>query len=156
MNTGLKIFLAIISGFIVLIGGCVVVTGGLFKLSMNKAADIETAEQKRVTDAIADKTAIKVDVSKFLAEYESNKLAADGRYVGKVVTLSGNVTDINDSLGQLTIRLSPNSKSFDSVSCFFDDAEKSELAKLTKWQEVKIIGICQNGSLITKCRLTPN
>jgi hypothetical protein len=89
-----------------------------------------------------------------LSEYDANKLTADGKYIDNVLTLSGVVTDISDSLGQLSISLSPDNKSFNSVSCFFDNADKGELTRLSKGQQAKITGICKSGSLLTKCKIT--
>lgn len=153
MSAGLKIFAVICVVIGLLIGGCVVVTGGLFTMGLKKAAEMDAAEKQTVADAIQSNSTVGVNVSAFLKEFDANKVAADEKYKGKVLTLSGVVASISDSLGQLSVNLAPNAKSFESVAFFFDDSDKGEITKLAKGQTVKIAGLYRGGSLLVRCRV---
>jgi len=78
-------------------------------------------------------------------------VAADAKYKGKVLDVSGTVTEIgNDMLGDAFVALYGDGMF--SVQCFFND--KAQLAAINKGQKVQLKGVCDGlmgNVLIKKC-----
>jgi len=81
--------------------------------------------------------------SQIAAEYEANEVAADARYKGKKVTLSGKVGSIaKDILDEPYITLDADEFGLRSVQAYFDNGDLPQLAQLRKGQTVTIEGTC--------------
>jgi len=72
-----------------------------------------------------------------LKEYKDNEAAADKKYLGKIISIEGIVTDISSE----DIRLN------NDVVCNFDGKEKNKLADIRKGERITIKGECA-GSLL--------
>jgi hypothetical protein len=87
---------------------------------------------------------IVVDAATLIAAYESNEVAADMKYKGKVLQVSGKVGDIKkDILDNIYVTLGTG-KQFElrQVQAFFDDADAGRAATLSKGQRITVIGQC--------------
>lgn len=82
---------------------------------------------------------IAIAATSLTKEYDGNELAADGKYKGKLVAVSGKITDIADTFGNVTVQLEGHDI-VHTVMCNFNDAERSNVAKLTKGQQVTLTG----------------
>jgi uncharacterized protein (DUF1330 family) len=85
-------------------------------------------------------------------EYESNEIAADEKYKGKLISVGGLIDDIGkDIRDQMYITLKTDS-SINSVQCFFKEENKAVLANLQKDSRVRVIGRCDGkfGNVIFK------
>ena len=84
----------------------------------------------------ADKYTLSAD--QLYAEYNANEVAADDKYKGKKVTVSGTVQQIaNDIFGHPYVSIGSD---LVGVQCSFPDSRKSSVMRLTKGQQVTIKG----------------
>lgn len=74
-----------------------------------------------------------------LNEYKSNEAAADKKYLGKIISVSGAITDISSE----DIRLN------EDVVCNFEGKEKDKLANLHTGDRITIKGECAGKFLWT-------
>jgi len=89
-------------------------------------------------------------------EYNSNEVAADSKYKGKVVIVIGRIQDIGkDIMGDAYIVIGGGGF-LDGVQCTFTKGEQSSVARLSKGQQVRVKGEVagkMGNVLVTKCRL---
>jgi hypothetical protein len=80
-----------------------------------------------------------------LAEYQKNPIAADQKYKGQLVEVSGKIGKIGRSvLGAPYVNLGAVSEEdFFGVSCFLASSAVDEVAKMQPGTAVKIRGICK-------------
>lgn len=133
--------------------GVAVVFVGLIVLGMiigddTKSAKVETTASNEpvqaTTPAVAQpkEEVITVGVEELCTSYEKNEVAADKKYKGKLIKITGKVDDIKkDILDDLYVTLK-RQKDFElcQPQCFFDDEYEDQLANLNKGQTVTIIG----------------
>jgi hypothetical protein len=102
-------------------------------------------ETKETKEAKTTKTAkvepiINVDAQTLSNAYTENEVTGDAAYKGKKCNVNGKISMISVVLGIPEVSLSVDD-GFGAVICKFKN--KSELTKLTKNQEVSILGICE-------------
>lgn len=83
---------------------------------------------------------INVDAQTLSNAYTENEVTGDAAYKGKKCNVSGKISLISVVLGIPEVSLSVDD-GFGSVVCKFKN--KSELTKLTKDQQVSILGVCE-------------
>ena len=116
----LSIFLFIIIGF-----------GSLDEFeNLNKSPKVTSDSNPSVT----------ISASKLYKEYNENEIAADEKYKGKIIEVTGVIRDIgNDIMDNAYITLVGN-EYFGDIQCYFN--EKSVVAKLSKGKRITVIGSC--------------
>ena len=83
---------------------------------------------------------ITISASKIYKEYNENEIAADEKYKGKIIEVTGVIRDIgNDIMDNAYITLVGN-EYFGDIQCYFN--EKSVVAKLSKGKKITVIGSC--------------
>ena len=88
-------------------------------------------------------------VSDLLSEYQANEVAADAKYGGKIVRVTGVVDTIDkDIFGTPHVRLTTGSLFGPGVDCYFRNEAEPELAKLTKGQTATAEGKLLNRHLL--------
>ncbi len=89
----------------------------------------------------SDTTAeVSVNSKKLFSDYSNNEIAADDRYKGKIIQVSGTIRDIgNDLMDEAYITLIGD-EFFGDIQCFFPD--KSNLVNVKKGQKVSVVGYC--------------
>ncbi len=89
---------------------------------------------------------IEISANELYREFEANEVAADEKYKGKYVKVTGVVTDISSggTFTQACILLNvDDSIIFGDVQCnFSDDEAAKKIAQLTKGKTVTITGLC--------------
>lgn len=99
------------------------------------------ADDKKEDNLKAEITVSAVDIAK---EYKDNEVAAEAKYKGKKVEISGIINSIGkDVLDDVYIVLSNGDEYaiINNVQCYFKDKEQiSKVAELQKGQEVTLIG----------------
>jgi hypothetical protein len=89
-------------------------------------------------------------------EYESNEVAADSKYKGEVVVVTGTIQDIGkDIMGDAYIVIG-GSGFLDGVQCTFTKGEQPSVARLSKGQQVRVQGVVagkMGNVLVTKSSL---
>lgn len=86
---------------------------------------------------------IEVKAPDLTKEYNENELAADGKYKGKLLSVSGKVSEIAETFGTISVDLEGHKESginLLSVKCSFDDSQKEAVSKLKKGQQATVIG----------------
>lgn len=71
--------------------------------------------------------------------YEENELAADGKYRDKTLAVSGKISSIAETLGNVTVSLEGHN-GIVTVMCSFEEDQKANVMKLKKGQNVTLIG----------------
>ena len=74
------------------------------------------------------------------SEYDSNEVAADAKYKGKVVIVSGTIQDIGKDVMDDAYIVIGGEGFLDGVQCMFTKGEQSSVARLSKGQQVTIKG----------------
>lgn len=88
---------------------------------------------------------IEISANELYAEFEANEVAADEKYKGKYVKVTGIVTEISSggTFTQACILLNvEDSIIFGDVQCNFNNDESKKIAELTKGQTVTVAGLC--------------
>jgi len=124
------------SAFLLIVLGC----GG----DSNSAPSGSTPSNSSATDQsgsspVASEKAVAIQAKALTKEYDENELAADGKYKGKLLAVSGKVSNIAETLGNVTVQLEGH-EIMATVMCSFDEAEKSNVAKLKKGQQSTLVG----------------
>src|SRR5215212_5004390 len=89
-----------------------------------------------------DATPIEVSASTLLSDYENNEVAADGKYKGKMLVVSGTINNIaKDILDKMYVTLKTSNPIL-SVQCYFDESNQTALSQLQKGKQVKIKERC--------------
>jgi hypothetical protein len=80
--------------------------------------------------------------------YDQNEVAADEKYEGKVLEISGRVDDIGkDITDTIYVTLDGGGEyGIFSVQCFFADTHSGDAAKLSKGDAITVKGLC-NGMI---------
>ena len=85
---------------------------------------------------------IKISVTDIIREFETNDSAANKKYPGKIVELSGNVKDIvKDESGFFTVVLG-DTASLSSVRCSIDTSHQQDAARLIIGSSAIVRGAC--------------
>lgn len=100
-----------------------------------------------------DDTAIEKDVSSQYVEevitsqqlynaYDANEVAADQKYKGKILLVSGEIEDIAKDITDTIYITLKGGEYIGSVQCFFSKSYENKAASLSKRQHVTIKGKC--------------
>ena len=91
----------------------------------------------------------KVSVYPLLADYKRNEISADNKYGGKVLELTGYITDITTTFGDLTLSIgsTPDEYSFNNINAFLNKSENKKMANLVKYSIITVI--CRNDKTAT-------
>jgi len=110
-------------------------------LSILTALAVGSADPEQQTEQVkSSEPASMLTAPQLYAEYEANEVAADNRYKGKVVIVSGVVEDIGkDLLDNAYITMASGNMMF-GVQCFFAESEEQSFGSLSKGQQVSVKG----------------
>lgn len=94
------------------------------------------AEPAKVVPQI---TVTSVNISK---EYSENEVAADAKYKGKLIEISGKVYSIDNGISdnEIIIRLSDGKYDINNSWCYMNESEREKAIALKKGQQVTLIG----------------
>ena len=105
------------------------------KVAQTTKAETPTEESKPIE-------AIKVTAEKIVSDYKANQVAADAKYEGKLIEVSGIVDSIGkDILDAPYITLTTYEYAIiDHVQCMFSRSQEAELAAVSKGQNITLRG----------------
>lgn len=100
---------------------------------------------------------IAVEAKVLTKEYDTNELAADGKYKGKLLAVTGKIGNIAETFGNVTVSLDGHNAVI-SAMCSFEESEKAAVAKLKKGQTTTLIGTGDGSTAglyagLTKCKV---
>lgn len=110
----------------------------------SKVETVSTSNQKvqeTVREEKKKEQAIQVDITKILSDYKNNEVAADNRYKGKLVEVTGLVDDIKKGLmDDLYVTIGTGEQfEIPQIQAFFDDEMNSQLSQLNKGELVTVV-----------------
>ena len=122
-----------------------------------QVADRKPRPRPKPTSVRAQKETVQVDAVTLGAAYAANEIAADQKYKGRQLVVSGTVNAIRrDVLDSMYVTLAGSPRSFREVQCFFSDQQGAQLAQLSVGQWLTVTGRCDGlfgNVLIRDCRL---
>ena len=102
-------------------------------------SDDETATE---TEISTQEPAFKVSARQLSADYEANGVAADGKYKGKVLQVTGVVNTIDrDIMDKIYVTLKGD-QYFGDIQCFFAESHVGTASQLSKGQTITVKGKC--------------
>lgn len=104
----------------------------------------------------SSQASISVSASQIVREYVENEVAADVKYGGEQLTVTGNIDSIGkDMLKTIYITLD-GGHTIRRVQCYFPDNLANQIANLKKGQQVRVEGTCKGlfmNVIIKDCKL---
>lgn len=99
-------------------------------------------EKKTEKDIVNESPAIEISASQLYEDYESNGVAADQKYKGKVLRVSGVVDNIDrDIMDKIYVTLK-GGEYIGDIQCFFAEDHVNKAANLSKGQRITVKGKC--------------
>jgi tetratricopeptide (TPR) repeat protein len=101
---------------------------------------------------------VKVAADKLMAEYQKNEIAADTRYKGKMLAVTGIVINVGKGIGDTAYVALVTGDIIFKIQCFFEKQDDAVLAQLGSGVQVTIIGWCEGkikegNVVLKKCAL---
>ncbi len=102
---------------------------------------IGSSESEKNTATTRSQTAsYNLTADQLSKEYEANEVAADNKYKGQVVVVSGSIKDIGKDILDDPYVVIGGLGFLDGVQCMFSKSESSSIAALSKEQSIRIKG----------------
>jgi len=95
------------------------------------------------TEIASEAPAMTVSASQLYADYEANGVAADEKYKGKVLLVTGKVNSIDRDIMETIYVTLQGDEYFGDVQCFFAEDHVSTASQLSKGQTVTVKGKCE-------------
>lgn len=95
--------------------------------------------------------AISVKAADLYEAFSNNEVAANKKYKGKILDVTGKVGSINSSFGSFTVSLDADEWGITSIECSFKKVHEDDLAKLNKGDKVTIRGTCDGLTIAWVC-----
>jgi hypothetical protein len=102
------------------------------------AGSIDTDTDTKKVQSQAPSYTLSAD--KLVSEYKANEVAADAKYKGHVVVVSGTIESIGKDIMDQAYVVIGGQGFLDGVQCMFTKGEESSVARLSKGQHVTIKG----------------
>jgi len=111
--------------------------GGFLLIAFGSDDETETE-----TEISLKEPAITVSARQLHADYEANGVAADGKYKGKVLQVTGVVNTIDrDIMDKIYVTLKGD-QYFGDIQCFFAESHVGAASQLSKGQTITVKGKC--------------
>jgi len=97
-----------------------------------------------------------LSANQLYSEYNNNEVAADSKYKGKVIIVTGTIQDIGKDILDDAYIVIGGGGFLDGVQCTFTKGEQSSVARLSKRQQVRVKGKVagkMGNVLVNKCSL---
>jgi hypothetical protein len=85
---------------------------------------------------------VTIGARELFADYKANEIAADQKYKGRVLQVTGTVDSIAKDITSTMYVTLKGDQFIGSIQCFFDDAHANQLAGLQKGMKVSVKGKC--------------
>ena len=91
--------------------------------------------------ACDEDVAITIDAASLYAEYDANLIAAEEKFQGRTVIVTGIVTEIGEIVNQPYVTLTDGDVGWwGAVDCYFDNSTRAQITQLTKDEEITLKG----------------
>lgn len=102
---------------------------------------------------------INVSAERLFEDYQTNEVAADSVYKGKILAVSGRVTSISKDITDSTYLMLATSNEFMGVHADLDGSEVSEAATLVPGNRVTVVckgnGMIVGSPMLDDCKFQP-
>ena len=116
---------------------------GLFGFAVKDAQEKQAQKEKEIREG----PAISITALELHEQYKTDKAAANGKYAGKVLSITGTISEVSvERVGESTVQLTTEGED-DDVFCHFENTHKNKLKKLTEGQQITIRGRCKGFEL---------
>lgn len=112
--------------------------------------------QNTNTSTAPTETPVGVTSAELLEAYKGNAIAADQKYKGRLLAVTGAIQSIEKAFGSSYVTLQGSQPDILSVQCFFPASEDPSLAKLQKGGTCTVVGRCDGKTLnviLKDCKL---
>lgn len=120
----------------------------LIKLQSDVAKAIERKQGNSASNA-----AFKLTPKELLDAFENNSVAAEMKYKGQMVEVTGYIEKIDKSFWGDEVYVSLVEKksdfNFETIDCYIQMSESSKVANLEKGKKVTMIGVCEGKSFMS-------
>jgi outer membrane murein-binding lipoprotein Lpp len=110
------------------------------KIKANEEQKAKAEQEARQVNNARPEITIKAET--LFEEYNSNEVAADQKFKGKILQVVGFVDNIGKSLGEEIYITLKTDELIASVQCFFDKDKENEIAQQSKGRYVSVVGKC--------------
>lgn len=108
-------------------------------MAFGSTGESESIETTSVVNSAPD---FRISARKLYAEYDANGVAADLKYKGKILAVTGTVENIDkDILDEIYVTLEGD-EFIGSIQCYFANSHTGEAAGLRKGQTLTVKGQC--------------
>lgn len=106
-----------------------------------EASKKEESSKKEEAPKAQQEEAVEVSADTLLEDYKNNELAADKKYKGKTLRVSGTVSQVTDVLGQKALSVDNGGEyELNSVYCILKKDQLDKAASLNKGDQVTVVG----------------
>lgn len=149
-----KKFMALLLTFIVLLSCCacdILIIKDPTNAPTADSADTTRApteaptQATELSDPYAD--AIVITANDLYSAYENNEIAAEQKYTGKLIELTGTIYDIGIDIFDDAYIVLDCGQHLKKIQCYFEDDQLDAAAELQKGQSVTLVGICKGLTL---------
>lgn len=99
-------------------------------------------EKTTETEIATETPALSVSAGQLYADYEANGVAADEKYKGKVLRVTGKVNSIDRDILETIYVTLQGDEYFGDVQCFFAEDHVRTASQLSKGQTITVKGKC--------------
>jgi hypothetical protein len=123
-------------------------------MDLSELKNLAEEVQQKIDEHSDENTAeevISITADKLSEAYEENEIAADKRYKGKILKVTGVVESIDQGwFGGITVKLSVGGDwDFNTIDCSFDSEHEDAIAELKTGERVEIIGECDGNGFMS-------
>ena len=138
----LQIVLPCLIGVFILVMGVLIADEA--ENTSSNGSTVATGIETSSADSEPEIIYIEISADDLFNAYEDNEIAADEKYTGEYVKVTGIISDINseDFLTDANILLRVDGSVLGCVQCNFNSADAKALANVKKGQKVTVIGTC--------------
>ena len=107
------------------------------------------SETKQVPEPEKNAPPISVTSASIFKEYSENEVAADAKYKGKLIEISGKVVSVDNGTfdDEIIVRLSDGQYDFSGPWCYMKESERDKVLALKKGQQVVLIGVGDSATI---------
>lgn len=111
------------------------------------ASDGENNDSAVGGDSNPSEEVIEISARDLFAAYEENEVAADQKYKGKKLKVTGTIKDFGTNILDDSYITLETEEYFLSIQCYFKESELDKVTNLSKGQTITLIGVCDGMSM---------
>lgn len=110
---------------------------------------LDAGEAPAAPAALPKVDTIKVTAKQLMDDYDNNELKADEKYKGKLLTVTGKVSEVRKSWGNTIVDIGTGAVFEWDINCYMSKDQTDRAAQLDKGDTVTITGTCDGLSFLS-------